>query len=62
MDNTPRDTAARQLIESYGPIARAILQERAEIAREHGHDRSADIWRELARAVARRLDEVGGDA
>ena len=47
--------AAAKLIESHGPDALRILEERAELAEEHGHRIAAETWRDMAAAAARLL-------
>jgi hypothetical protein len=51
----PAAVAAAKLIESRGPAALRLLDERAELAAELGHNRAAATWRELAKAAAQLL-------
>jgi len=48
MQNTLLETAADQFVESYGPAALAVLQERADRAEERGNRVAAKTWREIA--------------
>jgi hypothetical protein len=47
--------AAAKFIESRGPNALRILDERAELAEELGHQIAAATWRDMAEAAARLL-------
>lgn len=49
------ELAAAKLIERHGSEALGILEERAELAEELGHQVAAQTWHDMAAAVARRL-------
>lgn len=49
------ELAAAKFVESHGPDALRILDERAETAAELGHKLAARTWRDLADAAARLL-------
>jgi hypothetical protein len=50
------ELAAAKLVESHGPDALRILEERAETATELHHNVAARTWRAMAEAAARLLD------
>lgn len=52
------EVAAAEFVQSYGSLALPVLQERAEIAEERDHRVSAEIWREMAGAAERILEEA----
>lgn len=52
MDNALLETAANQFVESYGPAAYSVLQERADLAEGRGNRAAAKTWREIAAAVS----------
>ena len=49
------ELAAAKFIESHGDGALGILEDRAEMAEELGHQIAARTWHDMAAAVARRL-------
>ena len=57
MEDTLLQGAAAEFVQTYGRLAVPVLQERAEIAEERDHRLSAQIWREMAGAAERILEE-----
>jgi hypothetical protein len=49
------EAAARQFVESYGAIARSILEQRAENSEQNGYHVSARAYRDIASAAGRLL-------
>jgi hypothetical protein len=52
MENALLETAANQFVESYGPAALSVLQERADCAEARGNRVAAKTWRGIAAAVS----------
>jgi len=52
------ETAASQFVESYGSSALLVLQQRAEVAEEHGREVAATTWRAIAAAAALLLADI----
>ena len=52
MDYPLLETAARQYIDTYGAIARWVLEQRAEAAEREGLPIVANSWRDLASQTA----------
>ena len=57
MDNALLETVANQFVESYGPAALSVLQQRADVSEELGHRVAAKTWREIAAAVRMRVGD-----
>ena len=55
MEDALLETAARQFVESYGAIARSVLEQRAENSERKGCHVSARAWRDIASAAGRLL-------